>query len=242
MVKSQLEVIDQPLILNAVSSGVAIAFLLGYPIFKYVKEINKMNQTGKSYIEIFFTTMLMHIGFLLIIVGVASIVNVVVGDNTRFTSYAPKYGTAFIMGLYDSSGSLVNTTADNFTFWNTWEGIVQLAKTGGDTAILVIKSSIVVIGLALTVLWFCLFLYPPFCIFFPIFMAIRKDTQGNPSENTYLKKIYFSLVVVVCLVVLSYIHFMIASIYVSFQTGVEFSFWKQMTTIWGEILDGKGRI
>lgn len=227
-----LSEIDQSLITNAVACGVALAFLLGYPVFKYVKEFNRMSQTGKSVLEIIFITLLSHIGFLLLILGLSCMMNVVVGDATRFMTYAPKYGVAFIMGMYDVSGSF-NGGAN---FWKTWGELTKIAIANPDTVSMVIKGALATIGLAISVLWFALLVYPIFCIFFPMFLAIRKNAQSNAAENTYLQKMSYGMIISISLIVLTYIHFLIASIYVSFQTNTNFSFWNQMTSIWSEIL------
>ena len=49
----QLDVINTPIIFTALIAGLISMVILLYPVVAYIKEFGKINQTGKSYIEIF---------------------------------------------------------------------------------------------------------------------------------------------------------------------------------------------
>lgn len=243
-----LHIIDAPLVFTAIIAGLISLVILGYPLVSYIKEFNRMQQTGKSFTEIFFKTLLMQFGILLVALSITTVWNTVVGEKTKFSSYSFKYGTALFYGYFDpKSGAMSKPIAENGEgFWTVWQDYGDLGynKLVENTSIRnpsagatkAIAASLVVINALTTLVWMCLFIFPPFCILFPIFLGVRKHQGSYESDNTIISRFSAHLVLMLALVVLGFIHSELASLFVEVQITQDFSFWETMQSIWTGIL------
>ncbi|WP_172198982.1 hypothetical protein [Campylobacter sp. RM16188] len=245
---NSISIIDAPILFTAVIAGLASMIIFIYPIISYVREFNSKQQTGKSYIEIFAKTFGLQFAILLFILAFAFLWNTAVGDHPRVRSYSMKYGTALFYGHFNpNNGSFtIPATEDGKGFWTVWrdlgaKGVTTINSITSNTmnagAAKAIGGAIVVIGMMTMVIWLALLIYPPFCILAPVFMVIRREQQQQHTDDTF-DRLYKGLILSLTLVVFGYIHSSIASVFVSAQLGVDFSFWKNMESIWSGIFMG----
>ena len=68
----QLDVINTPIVVTALIAGLISMVILLYPIVAYSKEFNRINQTGKSYMEIFAKVFGIQFSLLLFITAIVS--------------------------------------------------------------------------------------------------------------------------------------------------------------------------
>ena len=238
----QLDVINTPIVVTALIAGLISMVILLYPIVAYSTEFNRINQTGKSYMEIFAKVFGIQFSLLLFITAFAFLLNISVGTKGPQANYSIKYGTALFYGYFDpSSGSFTEPVVENGSgFWTIWEklsdkglnvynSLKNNTTSAGQTK--VVAASLVIINMMTTVIWIALFLYPPFCLLLPVFMMMRQSQQGR--SWSYVEKAWYCIVFIVGMVLLGWIHSKIASLFVVLQLdNNSFDFWKQMQSIW----------
>ena len=238
----QLDVINTPIVVTALIAGLISMVILLYPIVAYSKEFNRINQTGKSYMEIFAKVFGIQFSLLLFITAFAFLLNISVGTKGPQANYSIKYGTALFYGYFDpSSGSFTEPVVENGSgFWTIWEklsdkglnvynSLKNNTTSAGQTK--VVAASLVIINMMTTVIWIALFLYPPFCLLLPVFMMMRQSQQGR--SWSYVEKAWYCIVFIVGMVLLGWIHSKIASLFVVLQLdNNSIDFWKQMQSIW----------
>ena len=241
----QLDVINTPIIFTALIAGLISMVILLYPVVAYIKEFGKINQTGKSYIEIFSKVFGIQFSLLLFITAFAWLVNVSVGTKAPLANYSIKYGTALFYGYFNpANGSFSEPVVQNgsgfWTIWgklgdkgvNTYNNLANNTTSTGQTK--VVAASIVIINMMTVVIWVALFIYPPFCLLLPVFMMMRQSQQGKTWN--YAEKAWFCIVFIVGMVLLGWLHRKIASLFVVLQLeNGSFDFWKQMQSIWSGI-------
>lgn len=239
MKMNNLNYFSSSLIVTSLIVGVLSLILLLLPAFLYVKDFNQQKNTGKSTMEIIFKVFLIQFMLVFISIFISSILNLLF-DKGKFIDYAPKYGIAVFYGFYNSKGVF---TPENNGLWKNWEELAKKVDEIKDNAKKdniadrgkrVLASALIVMSVLASLVWFLLILYPLVIMSIPIFLMMRKDNQDD--DRTVVKKIFKYAILFIVLIFISYVHSLLASIYVSFQIETDFSFWQQMNFAYRELL------
>lgn len=242
-----LNVIDTPLIFSSIIAGFIAGIILLYPLISYGKEFGKIAQTGKTYIEIISKTLLIQLAIALFFVALTTFWNIAVGQNDRNKSYSLKYGTAMFFGHFnlDTGAFSAPNYQNNEGFWTMWDKLAAskakdvLGQTNDGTLSAgtrkIIGGGIILISMANIIIWVILLIMPLFFTFAPIVMMTRKQGQ-DPEGRTALEKTFWYLALTILLVLISFMHLLIADAYVNYHIGADFSYYKNMLSIWGGLI------
>lgn len=242
---SGITVIDSALIFTTCIAALISVLVLVFPAVWYYRGFDKMQQSGKSAIEIFVNTFGLHFAIIMIVLAMC-IAWSWVTEGSNMENYSISTGMKLFYGFYDKTTGAYSCSGQ--TFWDFWNDMAHTAyqqySTGTSSGKLIQKgvvAAIFIINLAQVFLWFILVIYPYIILLIPFFYMTRKDVSRQETDNTIIQKLQGGFIIFLVLLTLSLVHFKMASVFVTSLTSdgtnaCQFDYYKIMQTAQAEIL------
>jgi len=239
-----LTAISTTTVVTAIVMGFVTIVLLIFPMVMYGKELLNVRQTGKSYIEIFTKVFMLHFVAVTICLCFCTLLNwMFSSDATK--DFAPKYGVGLVLGMFDAEGKMNTSMSDDII--DRTKGIYDkvASSTVSASTDTVSGTTLKVIAAGTSILIFLqLFVYV-LCICFPIFVTVipaiylSKNWGDTGQYPDVFSKIQSALFLYLTLLIISYMHFELTSVFVNGQLGGDgkFSVWGEIQTTWKAIFD-----